>query len=299
MTLSGKPANRLVGKRKADQLNAIAHMRYHVPHCSQQALLQIIQYCRAHGLPDIHGTRDVRAARDVASCKIETPYGFLTKELSFSSLDGGSDIPIEITDPWALFTHVCKNSCFFSSVLEHVLEHHGQCTAENPLHLLLYSDEVTPGNQLAHKNARKSQTMYWSLFEFLSLLSHEELWQTQTVVAVDTVAQIQGGWSKVVSECVKSFFHETEPSKDMSIAGISVVLYSGRRVLLFIAFGLRVWVCLPQETASAAPCEAATSALCEAATAPPHAAASAALVHRISPPTAPPPAPLGLKLNFP
>lgn len=46
-----------------------------------------------------------------------------------------------------------------------------------PYTIVLYSDEVSPGNQLKHTNRRKLQVVYWSLQELGSLrLTNESSW---------------------------------------------------------------------------------------------------------------------------
>lgn len=49
--------------------------------------------------------------------------------------------------------------------------------------VVLYSDEVSPGNQPKHTNRRKLQVVYWSLQELGSLrLTNESSWFVLTAV---------------------------------------------------------------------------------------------------------------------
>ncbi len=58
-------------------------------------------------------------------------------------------------------------------------------TAENPWSLILYSDEVTPGNVLATQNLRKIQVVYFSFLELgAQALAREDSWFCVTAKTV-------------------------------------------------------------------------------------------------------------------
>lgn len=66
----------------------------------------------------------------------------------------------------------------------------------------MYSDEVTPGNQLRHQNARKIQVVYWSLADFgLQRLSNERVWFMLGVCRSDLVKQLPGKMSELMKVC--------------------------------------------------------------------------------------------------
>ena len=97
-------------------------------------------------------------------------------------------------------------------------------TFDNPWRLVVYSDEITPGNQVAHKNPRKTWAIYYSFLEFGSLLGSEEFWFTGTLVSSDTVRHIDGGWSSVIREFARMFW--SPDGQDMERGGISIALCS-------------------------------------------------------------------------
>ena len=221
----------------ASKRASLASIRYKLPFVSQSALAAICEYANTHGLPNIHDPREVRKARDQASIGIMTPYGNLLQDHEFFLGDGESITHVEMINPWAQMYHMAATCQAFSELLEWVLEQHGPCTPDRPLHVMMYTDEVTPGNQLAHKHARKVQALYYSLKEFQQFLGQEELWVTGTILATSTVSTLQGGWSSVVARFAKEFFNHGNPGRDMSRAGINIRLFSGKRVHLFFTFG--------------------------------------------------------------
>ena len=94
--------------------------------------------------------------------------------------------------PAAMLTYVCQRSSAFADFLAGRLAQHPS-SVHRPWRLILYSDEVSPGNQLKHHNARKTQTIYYSWFELgPQALSADIMWFTLTCVRSSVVNSIGG-----------------------------------------------------------------------------------------------------------
>eukprot|EP00959_Pyramimonas_sp_CCMP1952_P240804 5032811-Pyramimonas_sp.AAC.1 len=60
--------------------------------------------------------------------------------------------------------------------------------------VVVYSGEVTPGDNLEGHNSRKLMSFYWSWAELgVGNLSNELLWATVVGVRCDTVDELPGG----------------------------------------------------------------------------------------------------------
>ena len=57
----------------------------------------------------------------------------------------------------------------------------------SPWHLVLYSDEITPGNVLKLQNRRKAACWYLGIVEMMGFLSREEAWLTLGVIRASEV----------------------------------------------------------------------------------------------------------------
>ena len=90
--------------------------------------------------------------------------GFLHKDLKFKD-DEGNDITMEIAHPCAMLYHVSLVSASFSAIVLRTAQHTPPTLTE-PWHIILYTDEILPGNQLAYKSRRKMWAVYWSVLEF-------------------------------------------------------------------------------------------------------------------------------------
>jgi hypothetical protein len=78
---------------------------------------------------------------------------------------------------------------------------------DSPWRLIVYSDEVSPGNQLSHDNRRKLQCIYWSFFEFgPDALQHENAWFVLTAVRSQAIKALDGGMSHLVGALLQDVF---------------------------------------------------------------------------------------------
>ena len=103
-----------------------------------------------------------RHARDFQNKKVQTKFGPLLQFVTARTERGG-ELKIPISHPFALLVTAVEQAKEFSMLL-HDLLLEKPSTTENPWQLLLYGDEVTPGNPLATNKKRKFQAIYWSKF---------------------------------------------------------------------------------------------------------------------------------------
>jgi hypothetical protein len=77
---------------------------------------------------------------------------------------------IEIADP-AAHLYLASNQAGFQVLMRRAIA----ASPGGALGVIIYCDEVTPGNIVAHKNARKVWAVYWSISQFEQSLSNEDL----------------------------------------------------------------------------------------------------------------------------
>ena len=214
---------------KARKLN---DFRRRLPHCSASALGAILQAVQDTGLPEGGVGRDaLRAARD-CQCNEETPYGSLIEHIWVKTTTGEWHA-IPICNPFAFLLVAVRDCCQFNSFLLARLQDHPS-TPDKPWTLLIYADEVTPGNPLATMNNRKFHAVYWSFLELgRNALSNEEGWFTILTEYSKYVNQAQGGLSQVFGQVIKVFFDKS--GHNFKTAGI---------LLKFPSCSIRLWATL-------------------------------------------------------
>ena len=88
-----------------------------------------------------------------------------------------------------------------------VQQHHAECpgTISDPWGLILYCDEIIPGNVLGRAE-RKVWTIYATFLQFGDHLSHEDAWLTISVDRSAFVATLGGGIAQMMGHVLQSIF---------------------------------------------------------------------------------------------
>ena len=158
----------------ADRPGKIAKLqslRSRLPYVSQSALSAILQLAAQEELPGSCSRKDVRRARD-DTVKELTPYGSLHQTITLPA-SGGATVDIEVQHPFAMLWYSCARSKCFSDLIARTLASNPS-TVDAPWQLVLYADEILPGNQLAYKNARKMWGIYWTILTLGSAVLSDE-----------------------------------------------------------------------------------------------------------------------------
>ena len=75
---------------------------------------------------------------------------------------GGGTLTVPFVWPAAVLSLMCKRSAGFSELLLQTL-HRRPPTPDHPYRIVVYCDEITPGNALKPDNRRKTWAFYWSI----------------------------------------------------------------------------------------------------------------------------------------
>ena len=130
----------------------------------------------------------------------------------------------------ALLVELCSRSSVYSRLLEDAL---ASVPPGRPLHLLLYLDEVSPGNILKPANNRKFWAFYVGFKEFsAAALTHALAWLPVAVLRTSIAKKVQGGLSACVLCLLRAFFAGTA-----SLSAVGVLLPWQEPRLLHVRFG--------------------------------------------------------------
>ena len=144
---------------------------------------------------------------------------------------------IPIASPFAsLSAAVSESDSFRCFVKQQILRH--PPSPEQPWSIILYSDEVTPGNPLTILNKRRFQSIYWSFKEFdTTALSHEDTWFVLLTEYSTCINAFPGGLSQVFAAAIHSFFmpdglHMMDSGIGLDIDGRSFRIFAKLGVVL-------------------------------------------------------------------
>ena len=203
-------------RSKADKLRQLNTFRRKRPHISAAALAVTLQGARDEGIPDLVDRNSIRRARDFIASE-RTPFGEIVQYLDVRHHDG-SPIRIPYAFPAAYLFSALSCSEPLSSLFSSQMARHPS-SPETPWRLVLYSDEVTPGNVLNPNNERKFQAVYFTFLELgTHALSREESWFPIMTEYSKVVNRVEGNMSCVFGAIVKAMF---DPDRfDLQTAGI-------------------------------------------------------------------------------
>ena len=126
-----------------------------------------------------------------------------------------------------LLPFVVSHCAGFRSELESAFTHFPN-SQSSPWRLVLYSDEITPGNVLKLQNRRKAACWYLGVVEMMGFLRREEGWLTIGVIRAKMVKTLRGGYSSVARALLRSLFLGND---GVSTAGVAVHLFGSSRLL--------------------------------------------------------------------
>ena len=179
---------------------------------SQAGIAEILKAVKEAGeLPKGISKSAVKRSRQ-AAIAAETPHGPLLREWTLTTEEGKEE-KVHYLDPIACLWHALQTCSKFRQFFAAAAAA-SPCSVHSPWRVVVYADEVTPGNQLKPTNKRKLQTFYWSLLELgPRALQCEDGWFVLTTVRSATVASFRDKLTQLCKFCLRCF---TEPGRNFS-----------------------------------------------------------------------------------
>ena len=208
---------------RASKLRRIEKLRRNLPHVTASALSALLEAIASEPIDDTYSRRDIREARDEVITQ-DTPYGSLFTTVSLPAING-CNMEFDVINPFAML-HTCFLTCAGMRALMK------RALLVQPWRLVMYCDEVTPGNQLAPDNLRKMWVFYFSFLEFgAAALSQEDAWFCISVMRTSRVKLLYGGVTTAFSALLKVLFTGTDAS--LHTTGVRLRTADGNSVRLF------------------------------------------------------------------
>ena len=221
---------------RSSKLRKLENARRKLPFASASACSAWIQEIkRDPNLLEVpSGRKHFREARNNVVLKDMSSFGPMLQTVTLTKVDA-STIDLFAAHPWAVLDIAISRSDRLKALVLKQLQR-APCTVDSPWHIILYSDEVTPGNVHAPLNKRKFQAVYWSFLELgPAALSHEEYWFVMMTEFSYTVRECAGGMSQVFVALCKLFF---EPNGFNAAPSAGGVYLTSLDIRLFAAMGV-------------------------------------------------------------
>ena len=222
---------------RASKLAKLTKLRKNIPQTSKSALEAILQNIKDDGLPELTTAKNMREGCRVAMEQMNG-YGPLLLEHRLHGVDG-SIKKVKLVNLLSYIHAAYKAGGGFHTLLKKTLAKHN-----SPLSLLVYADEVTPGNVLANVPTREMWCIYISIKEFSVHLQKEAAWMTVGLIRSDTVAALDGHLSQVLSALLESIFYSSYGNVQelgSATAGATRACNTWQKTLLAAGFSYYGW----------------------------------------------------------
>ena len=159
-----------------------------------------------------------------------TPYGRVVQQMPLAT----AKLPTwEYCDPMALLVYLASVSIAFFDIIADAVE----SAAGGVLRMILYIDEICPGNPLRHDKGRTLQAVYWCFAEWPAwLLARTGAWPVFGFLRSSVLKELRGGCGHFVSIILLTFFPE-ECVRRSLLSGIVLTSPDGRTLFVKAEFG--------------------------------------------------------------
>ncbi len=184
-------------RRKANEL------RHSIPHATCHAIAGFVKFAKERDVSDLSGNaRFYQRARDAELPR--TAFGEVLTTVQLACTDGADAKDVVLVNPAVPIDAATREPGGFSRLFASTLRKH-QPSPSAPWNLVLYADEVVPGNQISAQNLRKAWVMYFSFLEFGSLLADEDAWLPIAAEPSHGLKKVSGGISQLFAAVSSSF----------------------------------------------------------------------------------------------
>ena len=218
---------------RASKLQKLDQFRKSLPYVSKSALSAILHEVDRTGVPELHSRKQMKEATVTSLSKMNA-YGPLFIAESVKDNDGQAHEVLLVN--FMSYMHAAyQQGGSFTSLIRDTYRKR-PCSIENPWQLCIYADEVTPGNVLAARTARKSWMVYGSFLEYgQTTLQREAAWTTLFAKRSTSVAELPGGISQMIALLLKSIF--CNPVCNPSLGGV-VLSHHDQDIRIFFKLGM-------------------------------------------------------------
>ena len=168
-----------------------------IQHSTKHALSQTLSILKDQGLLDEGVTaRQLKEASEHHATQ-RTHYGNVIQKLEINA--PGMKY-LDVVNPFAMMEYLCTISAAFANMMRDV------CSSGKPLSLVIYADEMNPGNPFRPEKSRMLQCVYWAFAEWPAhVLSRTFAWPVLLLLRSSIVESFNGGMSYICRLLLRLF----------------------------------------------------------------------------------------------
>ena len=181
---------------------------------TKTSAVQILMQLQSNGLLDGDAAatalkKDLQTATEMHANTM-TPYGTVVQEIQ---LDAPKLPKWEICHPYAFLWHLTVISAGFQKIMHDIT-----AAGTRTLRLIIYADELTPGNPYRPEKSRTLMCIYWAIVDWPSwMLSRTFAWPCFSILRSTIIHSLPGGMSYLARVILRIFFPVSGDSMDSGI----------------------------------------------------------------------------------
>ena len=217
-------------------------------HVTKSAVASVLRELKELGeLTSADPSKSTVSRARAASASLSTVYrDVLTTRSSID--EHGTSVEYAIIQPIPFLVYSIEAAEPFSKFVQWCLMA-TPSTHDRPWSIIVYGDEVTPGNPLAYSNPRKVWATYWSFAELGSAaLSTEDMWFPMHATRTTEVNTLHGGISIILGDALLLMFGDPHSFENGILLkfhdGSTAMLYAKLTIIVADADALKQFFCI-------------------------------------------------------
>ena len=195
-------------------------------HQTKTALIQTLTHLKKQGRLGEGVTRRQLKEASEHHANHDTPYGKVVQRVE---LNAKGLKYLDYVNPFAFLWYLTMISATFSTLMYKACNEN----SGNPLRLIIFCDEMCPGNPFRPEKSRTLQCVYWAFADWPSFaLSRTFAWPVLCLIRSKIVATLEGGMSYLCRIFIRMFF----PEEGHSFARGVMLNFKGRPYVAVAVF---------------------------------------------------------------
>ena len=193
------------------KLRKLETLKRKVPHVTASALAAVLKEIEEQGAPGLNQRKHIRECTEKYIGQ-HVSHGPMLKSIRLTNKQGVV-VPLLIVNFFTFFQALLAEATSFANMVSNMLQQH-----PGALDLLVYADEVNPGNVLHPEQSRKLWMIYISIAQLGPIiLSKEQSWLPLLCQRSEAVNALPGGISQITAALLEDIFCSTACDVQMGV----------------------------------------------------------------------------------
>ena len=201
---------------RAAKLRRLECLRRRLPHMSAAALAEACRVFSTEPVPDLHQRKHCAEAAELI-LESSSSLGPVLRKMTLVGCDGRK-VTVDAVDFWPYLDVAVRAESGFAAHFWNTLDDR-PVLPSRPWSLVVYADEIVPGNVLAPDPQRRLWAAYASFLELGSYcLQQEHGWLCVGLIRSSILSRVAAGMSQWIGEIIRNIFGQPVEGQQIPVA---------------------------------------------------------------------------------